>query len=765
MFWLLGPLFALAITSQWFPPGRLIAGGDNFPTDNINPANWLGRVRYVWDVASMGGPGSPALLLPPIVANRLLRVVLSPADTQHAYFALIFAGQFLAMLLFSLTIFPQRRIGAYCAALFYCFNPFVVLGLPTWFSMFVLFYLPYMAALFVRVVTRPLTTLRLAIFALSASISGVMFVNPPTYAIFLSFACAVVGYVLIRHRRDPKVWQRMVSLVVLFSLANAYWAAQVYFGLFGAGHQQVSAVTNSADIGGVSARSSILNLFWLNPIWAWGGYLFSRAYDSPLLLATIFMPVALAFSSLLNNSIPRRIVLPAASATLLLLLLSTGQHDPWANINLFIYHHVPLFWLFREPDGKFPYIVLILYAPLIGYQAEWLSDRAAVFVRDNRLFAKGFRTVIVALIGLAFIVSAFPLVTGAVVGRGYVSPDKVGIALPSYWFQLADYLSGHNSRGRVLLLPNDDFYQMPYTWGYYGADNVASEFLPNAAVILSGSGGTYTTASSSYDAFAGKMLRLLQANSNLALAPYLAALNIGYIVQRNDIDTTSLTRHIVPPQQVRAYLHAQQGVSYVRSFGRLDLYVVDRQQYVPSVYTIPLPANALSASGRQQVADRQVTAALALPRGQAMGSAPVHRPQIGRPAFSEQNATRLVVQVDPTAGPILLVLSTLYHLGWHACIVPAGTSVSPLTCWTAAAGVVPARDHVQPLGFLNGWVIDHPGRYTVVVDYEPQHAADVAALLSACVVGSLLFAALWSLILLFIRRVRSHLWHTVPTSI
>ncbi len=747
LFWLLGPLFVIAVTSQWFPPGRLIAGGDNFPTDNINPANWMGRVRYAWDLTGIGGPGSPALLLPPIVVNRILRLVLSPANTQHVYFAIIFAGQFLSMLFFSLTLFPRRRIAAYGAALFYCFNPFVMLGLPTWFPLFILSYLPFMAALFVRLVKRPLNAPRLLVFALAASVSGIMFVNPPTYALFLAFACAIMAYVLVGHRRDARVWRRTAILIALFALANVYWVAQVYFGLFGAGHQQVSAVTNSADLSGVSARSSILNVFWLNPIWAWGGFSFSRAYNVPLLLITVFVPAILAFSALLNRAIPRRIVLPATAIALLMLFLTTGQHDPWQNINLFIYHHVPLFWLFRDPDGKFPNIVLVLYAPLIGYQAAWLAEQAAAFLRRGRFLAFGARAGVLSMIGLAFLISAFPLVTGAVVGRGYISPQKVGVALPPYWFDLANYLSRHDPHSRVLLLPNDDFYQMPYTWGYYGADNVASEYLPNGSIVLTGGGGAYTTASSGYDAFVGTMLRLVQSGSHQSLAPYLAALNVRYIVQRNDIVAASPTRHILLPQQIRAYLRTQPSVHFMRSFGQLDLYRVDRRDYVPPVYTIALPSATPSVSQGQRLADRAATAALGF-SGKALPTvspsryrALSPRPRIVRLDYSWANATRLLARVGPTQGPVLLMFSTLYHPGWHACIVPVNTPTSAATC--GSTGGIASRDHLQPLGFLNGWVIDHPGRYAVVVDYSPQHLVDVAFLLSAFTIAGLIVAALW----------------------
>jgi hypothetical protein len=46
------------------------------------------------------------------------------------------------------------------------------------------------------------------------------------------------------------------------------------------------------------------------------------------------------------------------------------------------------------------------------------------------------------------------------------------------------------------------------------------------------------------------------------------------------------------------------------------------------------------------------------------------------------------------------------------------------------------------LGLDNGWVLDHPGRYTVILDYGFQHIAVMAALLSAMALAGIL---VWSI--------------------
>jgi hypothetical protein len=56
---------------------------------------------------------------------------------------------------------------------------------------------------------------------------------------------------------------------------------------------------------------------------------------------------------------------------------------------------------------------------------------------------------------------------------------------------------------------------------------------------------------------------------------------------------------------------------------------------------------------------------------------------------------------------------------------------------------MPASSHVRPLGFANGWLIDRPGSYTVVLDYGVQHVAYIALLISGLALCSALIWGLW----------------------
>ncbi len=758
---LLALLVAMLITGQWFVPGRLLAGGDNFPPYTIDPGKWVERMRYAWDLGGAGGPSSLIQVLPQIIFDALLRTVFAPAEAQRAFYILLYGAQFLSMSYFVLTVLPGHRVAAIVAALFYCFNPFIVLVPPGYLGLFILVYLPYMSALFIQLATGSLNALSLAVFAVSASLSGMLFVNPPLFMVFLLFAVFMSIYVVARAWRGrDKVLLHVALLMVIYVLVNVYWISQAYFVLFGAGHQQVIAA-QAQDWSFVARRSSIMNMFWLNPTWAWDYYFpYAPVYKTPLLLATVFLPSLIAFSALLNRSIPRWIVVPAAAGSLVLLLVSTGLHGPdlFYNVNQFFFHHVPLFWLFREPDTKFPFPLLVLYAPLIGYQIECLAGQMAHVLRRRWVGVVLVKSCVVAVTGLAFIVTAFPLVTGQVVGRSPVNTAPPGIAIPSYWFQLKDYLSRQDVHAGVLLLPNDDYYQMPYSWGYYGADAVPGEFIPNRNITINAAGG-YVAATSGGVDLNGQILQAVKDSAHPTIEPYLAAQGLRYIVQRNDIVTDEIGRHIVSPRQVRAYLQSQSYLHFVRSFGKLDLYEVDQRSFVPILYTVAAPPIVTSKYGQIKVPNDYLLSALGAPsrtHGKVLQSAA--SPHVMRGPWHQVNSVRFTVQIDRTTRPVLLVLSTIYNPNWHACVVPTGTPIWPWTCWFN--GFLSPRNHLSPFGIFNGWLIDPSlaGRYTVIVDFGAQHFTDLAALVSFLTAAGITTAAVLVMLVKVVRASRNPEW-------
>ncbi len=71
---------------------------------------------------------------------------------------------------------------------------------------------------------------------------------------------------------------------------------------------------------------------------------------------------------------------------------------------------------------------------------------------------------------------------------GAIAPDhrpvlpSTHVRVPGYWTAMASYLKASAPPGNLLVLPEDDYYQMPYTWGYYGADTFITDLIARHVV-------------------------------------------------------------------------------------------------------------------------------------------------------------------------------------------------------------------------------------------------------------------------------------------
>lgn len=158
----------------------------------------------------------------------------------------------------------------------------------------------------------------------------------------------------------------------------------------------------------------------------------------------------------------RRWTLGAAGAAILLVWLTKGLHPPLADLNAALYRHVPGMWLFREPQSKSgPLLVALLT----------LGSALLVGEAGGRWARRGLAGMLVG----ATLATSYPIWTGSVIPDQRPLLPPAHVRFPRYWLETGRYLSHHP--GRVLLLPPDDYYQVPYRWGFYGSDVFADELI------------------------------------------------------------------------------------------------------------------------------------------------------------------------------------------------------------------------------------------------------------------------------------------------
>ena len=85
--------------------------------------------------------------------------------------------------------------------------------------------------------------------------------------------------------------------------------------------------------------------------------------------------------------------------------------------------------------------------------------------------------------------------------------------------------------------------------------------------------------------------------------------------------------------------------------------------------------------------------------------------------FTRENQTKYLVKVENSTQPFLFVFSELFDSGWKARIIDEDENIDE-------------KKHVVANGYANAWIIDKPGDFDVVLEYEPQKFLYVGYIIS-----------------------------------
>ncbi len=281
----------------------------------------------------------------------------------------------------------------------------------------------------------------------------------------------------------------------LLALASSYWLVPTVLQLK---IDATSTLANPSSWTWTEGRATLANGFWLNNDWGWKFaeyFPYAGAYGKfPLLILKFLLPIT-AFGFLALARFPRaigvtarraRLGIAASAMALFLVLLSTGTRLPGALVFDPLYE-LPLGWLLREP-GRFLMLGGLAYSVLLALTTEAACERlnsfelGTVWRWRSALHRPGLRLAAVSVVGAAVLAPGFPLMTGAIAPVHRPLLPSARVSVPAYWTAMASYLNGSAPPGNLLVLPEDDFYQMPYTWGYYGADGFITNLIARNVV-------------------------------------------------------------------------------------------------------------------------------------------------------------------------------------------------------------------------------------------------------------------------------------------
>jgi hypothetical protein len=608
---------AVVAIQMWFAPGTAVAGGDiTFP----NGTEWLGRMFSPWAFsgANLGGPNLLPAQLP---WGALLGIVHSiggsPDLAQRVWYTLLFAGAGLGAVALLRTL-GLRPLSALCGAYVYLFNGYV-LG---WVGvnpphLMALTLLPIVTAI---VLAASKGTVRISVAAIllaaCAPLLGFASQNPPLVAVIVfPILTSPLLAAWLGGRAAVKRGLRMLALgLPLLLLASLYWIVPEALAYAALGNPSLFA---AATWRFTETRASLGNALWLNNSWAWAhpeyvpyatGYLVQPlALAKYLLPALAFAPVTLLRrgAALIRGVSVNLLGISVAFSTLALVFefLSTGTLPPGSVVFNFLYS-LPGGILLREP-GRFLILAALAYSALVAVgivavvrlsgtemaRRRWrlslqsMRDAAARFLTPpvspskprfrlpSRRAILPLASLTVAGLFVAALAPAYPLMTGTIVAGQRANLPSAHVDLPAYWQKMLDDINREPSSGALLVLPPDDFYQMPYRFGYYGADTFIVQGVARHVILPNPQG--YLRKSPELLAAVDAAARNLLSSNDTGAARVIAVMQASLVLVRGDIDPNDFLipgRHIDSPIDLSSALQVSQHFKLLDKEGPLDLY-------------------------------------------------------------------------------------------------------------------------------------------------------------------------------------------------
>ena len=154
------------------------------------------------------------------------------------------------------------------------------------------------------------------------------------------------------------------------------------------------------------ARNTIPNILGLTSSWSLHGALPRRRAPRAGAILSSFSTRSWRgrrWGSGLSKGKQQRVALCLAGVGLAAILVSKGLHPPLVGLNLWLYNHVPGYWLLRDP-AKVNLLIVLLFALLAALAVDRLEQSSP-----------GRAPVVAGVLAAAALVYAHPLLTGAVV--------------------------------------------------------------------------------------------------------------------------------------------------------------------------------------------------------------------------------------------------------------------------------------------------------------------------------------------------------------
>ncbi len=518
------------VVLSWFDPGTSIGAGDISPL--VRASAWA-EAGSLWNHQSTGAGGTALIAAPTIDASLVWLAQLFGGDegTAQRMLMSIAAATCVGGGVHFLRIIVRSRLAIIAGGLITLFNPFVLLHLPN-----ILFPLTigvigaFLGEL--SLIVRGTQNCARRLLAISMPLAYLS-TNPPLIVV-IAVAIGFGGCLLLishpLHGQMRAIARCIGRSTGLMLLAHAWWIVPfVLVNGLGPEGSEFGAITQIDDWGWVHEKNSLDRVTTLTAHWGWDHRVFfpwvPQLEGSVWWLARWALPLTALFglaTSLRRGGRARRMGVFGLVTAAGLIVTSQGLHEPFADVNRWIFANVPGWWLFRDPISKFGPL-LVLHLAL--FASLGLEQLLALRLGSRRFVLAGLPAVLI----LAF---PIPLWNGDVIPDARPGAPSAHVEVPDAWFEIGETVSASPLDGKVLMLPLNVHYQAGTDWGYYGVD-IAPQFF-DRPVYQVFPGGYFLEGTGVQTILARAEQAMVQGDHEMVMNA-AASLGVSHIVVRRDL--------------------------------------------------------------------------------------------------------------------------------------------------------------------------------------------------------------------------------------
>ncbi|MDQ1245694.1 MAG: arabinofuranan 3-O-arabinosyltransferase [Actinomycetota bacterium] len=495
------------IVSRWFRAGTFISTGD---MGAFIRRGWQPEMAWSWNHQISGG-GSAAHTIGRAFEFILINFVgifgFDETVAQWLFYTIIYGGVGFGMA-FVAGALVRSNTAVVFAGTFGVMNGFFLTRLPNPLNIISVATIAIITGLAIRIALGR---------RVPAPVAGLLFwpvaflaFNPPMFVVAAGWAAAgtlMIGALFVGWQgvRRIIIWQILGAPWIL--LLNAWWMLpfiQAYTG--GGGAEANATFTDPTNWSWSQINNQIPNILTMVANWAWfkPQYLpFAGQLDEPWWIWVRYMlPTVVFLAALVGLYRRRRVAFTSLGLVGLFVFLAKGLNEPFADVNLWLYLNAPMFWLFREPMSKLGQVLVTLFAILIAIFVEGLLSRLAATrqarapgkvgaggtARWRRMSAKVSDLAVPVGVGVGMLAAVLALIYPHPLATGKAIPDErplqpaAHVRVPEFWRDMADTIDSDTRSGKVLVLPLDDYYMMPTTWGFFGVDSIANLLIEHPVI-------------------------------------------------------------------------------------------------------------------------------------------------------------------------------------------------------------------------------------------------------------------------------------------